>query len=335
MKRRILALLCIVAILASLLAGCGSKEETPTIKTPTITSITPDISNGGQVSDNQSSGGSFWDQAPAENSSGGSFWDQAPVANRDTYTVYAQVTENWNGAYLWAWSESEGDLFEAWPGEPMNHISGLWYGMEIPVEYDMVIVNSNGSEIITQTWDLETEGKDAWIIWDVDSYLYNNTGTDEWYDDKFEAMGIWDEKSVSDYLNSLSAVREIETGLYAKLEYGFNSHGVQEFAYTYYYDISGMSDAEASQGIQNIREGSREMFGYLGFLEVRDELRNDILVVTFHFRGVDDPDNAREMVSALSEMMGTDVSDMLDRNGNIILESVFTMENAGFDLKLG
>lgn len=335
MKKKYIALLCVLVMLANLLAGCGSKEETPTIKTPTITSITPGISNGGQVSNDQSSGGSFWDQAPVEESSGGSFWDQTPVANQDTYTVYAQVTENWDGAYLWAWSESEGDLFEAWPGEPMNHISGLWYGMEIPVEYDMVIVNDNGDEFITQTWDLETEGKDAWIIWDVDGYLYNNTGTDEWYDDKFESMKISDEKSVSGHLNTLSAIQEIETGLYGKMEYGFNSHGVQEFAYVYYYDLSGMSDAEISEGIQNIRAGSQEMFGHLGCAEVRDDLCNETLVVTFHFRGLDDTSNAREMVNAMSEMTGHDASGMLDRNGKVILDSVFTLAAAYFDVKLG
>lgn len=353
--RRTIAFVCVLALMAALLAGCGgAKEEVAPVQKPGATTIKPGMPSlgtegnqapaeqpSGDSAGDQSSGGSFWDQAPSDQSSGnqssgGSFWDQQPAASQGDYTVYVQVSDGWEDCYLWAWSTASGELFEAWPGEPMTQISDCWYAMDIPVEYDWIIVNDNGREYITQTQDISTGSEDAWIIWDNDmeGYLYNNTDTLGWYEEIFETMHISDEKKVSDYLNSMSAIRELETGMYLEMEFGFNSSGVQEFAFTYYYDLSGMTPTEVSEGVQNIRTGVQELFGHMACLELRDELHDEILVVTLHFRGMDDAANAKEMVTAVSEMVGMDASGMLDLNGRVILDSVFTLEEAGAYVKL-
>lgn len=316
--RRTIAFVCVLALMAALLTGCGGgTEEVAPVQKPGATTIKPGIAGVAPSTE---------DTVPA----------QKPAASQGNYTVYVQVTDRWEDCYLWAWSTAAGDLYEAWPGEPMKQISDCWYAMDIPVEYDWVIANDNGREYIIQTDDICTGGEDAWIILDNDTegYLYNDTDTLSGYEEVFETMQISDEKKVSDYLNSMAAIRELETGLYMEMEFGFNSSGVQEFAYTFYYDLSDMTPVEVSEGVKNIRSGIRELFGHIGCLEIRDEIHNDILVVALHFRGMDDAANAREMVAAVSEMAGMDASGMLDRNGRVILDSVFTLEEAGADVKL-
>lgn len=357
--RRTIAFVCVLAMMAALLAGCGGgTEEVAPVQKPGGTTIKPGMPSlgtegnqapkeqpSGGSSGDQSSGGSFWDQAPSDQpsgnqssgdqSSGDSFWGQQAAPSQGNYTVYVQIPAEWSEAYLWAWSTTAGDLYEAWPGEPMKKISDCWYAMDVPAEYDWIVVNNNGWDDMTSTNDICTEGKDAWIIWpDNEGYMLNTTSTWEYYDDKFESMGIEDQKQVSSYLNSLAAIRLAEDDLYMEMEFGLNSSGVQEYAFTYYYDLSDMTPAEVSEGVKNIRSGIREMFGHIGCLEIRDEIHNDILVVALHFRGMDDAANAREMVAAVSQLVGMDASGMLDRNGRVILDSVFTLEEAGADIKL-
>lgn len=160
MKKKIISLLCVFAMLACMLAGCGS-DEAPEIKTPEISSIEA----------GSSSGGSFWDQPSNGSSSGGSFWDQPTEA---TYTVYVKAYSGWGTARLWAWSETgEGDLYEEWPGMPLHAGSDGWSYMTISQKYDYIVINGLDGEI--QTEDEYTGGKDIWITIQADGYYVDTT----------------------------------------------------------------------------------------------------------------------------------------------------------------
>lgn len=80
----------------------------------------------------------------------------------ETVTIHAIVPPSWNGPICaWAWSGSQ-NVFEAWPGEPMQ-LRGNWYEIEVPVWTSSFIVNGDGGTV--QTVDLDIDpGREAWII---------------------------------------------------------------------------------------------------------------------------------------------------------------------------
>lgn len=134
MKKRIIALLCVFALMAGMLAGCKEIDLPYTRK-----------------EDNSPKG-----------SSGG-----------NSYTVYAKCFSGWGAPYLWAWSESEGDLYEEWPGKAMKIGSDGWYSLRVPVEYDNVIVFGQDGEI--QTEEEYTGGQDIWFTIDEDGYYVDGS----------------------------------------------------------------------------------------------------------------------------------------------------------------
>lgn len=82
----------------------------------------------------------------------------------ETFTVHAYVPESWGYPGCWAWSNTTGEnVFSAWPGEPMDHISGYYYTIEIPTWAEYVIVNGNDGTIQTQDEPVEP-GSDVWIV---------------------------------------------------------------------------------------------------------------------------------------------------------------------------
>lgn len=82
----------------------------------------------------------------------------------DTFTVHAYVPEGWGYPGCWAWSNTTGEnVFDAWPGEPMDHVSGYYYTLKIPVWAEYVIVNGNDGTIQTDDEPVEA-GSDIWII---------------------------------------------------------------------------------------------------------------------------------------------------------------------------
>ncbi len=161
MKRRILALLCIVAMLASLLAGCGEKE-TPEIELPEISSITP--GSGTQLPTN------------AEPSSSSKKGPQGVTVNA--------FVDHWNDVRIWAWSESEGDLFAAWPGDSMIDDGNGWYSYEVPAWVDHVIINGYGGA--EQTGDIPVKSYESWII------VYSDNAASITYKDPEYISDPWD-----------------------------------------------------------------------------------------------------------------------------------------------
>lgn len=134
MKKRIIALFCVFALLAGMLAGC--KE----IDVPYV-----------RKSDSE-----------PKNSSGSK-----------SYTVYVYAYSGWGTPCLWAWSDSEGDLYEEWPGKEMKIGSDGWYSLRVPVEYDNVIVSSQDGE--TQTEEEYTGGQDIWFTVEEDGYYVDSS----------------------------------------------------------------------------------------------------------------------------------------------------------------
>lgn len=129
MKKRIIALLCVFALMAGMLAGCKEIDVPYTRKTDTA----PESSSGGK-----------------------------------SYTVYVKAYSDWGTPCLWATSDSQGDLYEEWPGKEMKIGSDGWYSLRVPVEYDNVIVSGQNGEI--QTEEEYTGGEDIWFTMDEDGY---------------------------------------------------------------------------------------------------------------------------------------------------------------------
>lgn len=79
----------------------------------------------------------------------------------DTVTVHAAVPESWTEVRVWAWDDSQNNVYEAWPGEAMTKGDDGWYTLEVPGWFTNIIINNGGS---SQTADLAVEGgKDLWL----------------------------------------------------------------------------------------------------------------------------------------------------------------------------
>lgn len=95
--------------------------------------------------------------------------DEVVVA---TYTVYAYVPESWGYPGCWAWSSYTGEnVFDAWPGQPMNYESGNLYSMEIPSWADYIIINGLDGTIQTEDEPVDSSGP-VWVIISSDDQSY-------------------------------------------------------------------------------------------------------------------------------------------------------------------
>lgn len=207
--KRMTAFIAVLALLASLLAGCGgATEEVAPVQKPGATAIKP---------------GAVSTAPPAEEAAPVQVPEAAPEAQpqapapqtgSDYYTVYARENGTWGDLYLWVWSESLGDLYEAWPGEPMTREADGSYSMRVPVEYDFVIVNSGPGEQMVQTEDLYTESQDLWITFDYNGYDVSYDGFTVLdaapASDKYiaELYGEWEDVYLKDGSLSLYAVAQ-------------------------------------------------------------------------------------------------------------------------------
>ena len=118
--KRITAVLLAIAMLCTLLAGCGATAAAPVETTAEPTT--------------------------------------EPVK---TFTLHAYVPESWGNASLWAWSDTEGDLFKEWPGENMTPAEEGWFAYEVPEWINHVIISGLGGSLKTE--DLTIEAREVWI----------------------------------------------------------------------------------------------------------------------------------------------------------------------------
>ena len=187
MIKRILVLLCAVLVLSGLLAGCKKEAPAPTSA----------VSNS--VSQPQVP------QVP-----------QTPQVE-DTYRITVYV-DGWKDVRIWAWSNTQGDLFDAWPGEKMTPDGSSWYYFDVPTWVDNVLINGNGGTV--QTPDLAVNTQDLWILTLDDgtssvTYLDPAVYTDAWIGCEFighEGSFVLDpeilEEDDSGYIAELEGSRE-------------------------------------------------------------------------------------------------------------------------------
>lgn len=77
-----------------------------------------------------------------------------------TVTIYAQVPEDWDEAYCWAWTPEQ-DAFDAWPGGKMEK-KGDWYVVEVPNWINGININMD----TFQSEDIIVES--GWSVWIVE-----------------------------------------------------------------------------------------------------------------------------------------------------------------------
>lgn len=83
----------------------------------------------------------------------------------ETYTVYAQIPEDWKTPAVWCWNDSSSNPSDigAWPGSYfMTKGDNGWWSVKIPAGYNNVLINANGGGV--QTPDITgLSGQDVWI----------------------------------------------------------------------------------------------------------------------------------------------------------------------------
>lgn len=86
-------------------------------------------------------------------------------AEKDTFTVYVKVPENWETPGVWAWDDEKGNATtEAWPGPRMTKAANGWWTAELPKWVTGMLINGHtnyGADQIWQTKDLKVTKTDA------------------------------------------------------------------------------------------------------------------------------------------------------------------------------
>ena len=84
------------------------------------------------------------------------------LAAPDSIAIVIQVPDDWENPGFWAWG-SEGNVFDAWPGEELEPLPGNpgWYYIHVPGWADGGLVNANNGSI--QTSDFELTGEVLWV----------------------------------------------------------------------------------------------------------------------------------------------------------------------------
>lgn len=86
----------------------------------------------------------------------------AEEENQEMVPILAEVPEDWENPFAWAWADDGTNAFAAWPGEAMTEGEDGWYSIEVPGWVNSIIINANEGGV--QTTDLSVEvGKDVWI----------------------------------------------------------------------------------------------------------------------------------------------------------------------------
>ena len=95
-----------------------------------------------------------------------------PSPESDTFTVYAYIPGAWGYPGIWAWSETTGEnVFDVWPGQPMDYYDGFLYTYELPCWAEYLIINGNEGTI--QTEDEPIQSYDGvWVIVNADGSSY-------------------------------------------------------------------------------------------------------------------------------------------------------------------
>lgn len=266
-------------------------------------------------------------------------WEDAQPQQEGYYKVYARVNTGWSDVAIWAWSETLGDLVPEWPGVLMDIGSDGWYVLDIPIEYDNVIINGNGGT--AQTEDLYTGGNSVWITVDNNGTdmryskpsgssapaTPSGTGTSE-YDQVFSKRGITDIRVVSGGLSLIAGVKE-EKGTIQKMEYGYTGNETKEMAIVVYFEVTGMSESDMQAAQQHVQESFADIEN-ISFCDTSWERTGNYLRYSMHFKNLDNPANARQ----LAAFIGTGSSG-LTSDGKVPVPTENDMRSLGLAVKIG
>ena len=81
------------------------------------------------------------------------------AAADDTYTVYVDVPATWGIPNIWAWTDGGGNVYDSWPGEPMEAGDDGLYVAELPITALNFLINYNGDA--NKTRDIKVTGADC------------------------------------------------------------------------------------------------------------------------------------------------------------------------------
>ncbi len=104
---------------------------------------------------------------------------QEPVQEA-TKDIYVTVPLSWGDVRIWAWSDTEGDAFDVWPGEAMTLTDSGEYYYAIPAWCNYVVINAwGGTEqsedipVFEDTVHITLESSDGYLA-DLDTYWDEN-----------------------------------------------------------------------------------------------------------------------------------------------------------------
>lgn len=223
------------------------------------------------------------------------------VTEVPSYTVYARVPSGWENVCIWAWSDTQGDLFESWPGGTMAQAGGGWYARELPQTYDSVVINGNDGSV--QTADIYTGGEETWITVNADlSYSLSNTEPEETtvyspYAEVFSSRNLSDRSRVSDSMSTIAGVLILDNGDLLKEEYAYQEDVVREAAYTYYYFLNSYS-ADQVAALETGLQQNLARFEQLDFASVDYSRNSEYIECTILFHDM----HVGENLDALQEM---------------------------------
>ncbi len=212
--------------------------------------------------------------------------DYAAPVMKDTISVYVLAPQNWSDVRIWAWSDSEGDAFDAWPGEAMISMNDGWYIYDVPNWCTHVIISNGGAN---QTDDIPIAG-------DTEVFLELGVSAENpEYLQFFMDRGLTDVCPVSDHLDNLSGVMEMEDGSVMKMEFGSQNDVLVEAAYTCYYNTSIYTADQKVLFANGIQETFQPMSNIPGASADYQDL-GSYYRVTIHYTGIDDPAMLQQLI---------------------------------------
>lgn len=155
--KRFIAMMLTIAMLCSMMVGCGRRGGS--------SGMSAKATEGPQIAQPPQAEQPVRNVTPTEK-----------VA--DTFAVHAYIPSSWGNGNIWAWSDTEGDAFDVWPGMAMIPEGDGWYYYEVPKWVNRVVINGLGGSV--QTGDIEIESREVWIGLNEDGSGYMD------YDGRFE-----------------------------------------------------------------------------------------------------------------------------------------------------
>ena len=153
--KKILSVLFVILMVASLLAGCGGKEPAAGAAPATDPAAEPTI-----------------DALAAQ------------PEQKESITIRAWGPIEWYDINVWAWKDGGEDVFEEWPGEAMElDLTEYWFKLTVPGWVDRLIFNTDDGAIQSEEVTIEP-GKDLWVL------IMDDLSVEVYYEDLWADMEL-------------------------------------------------------------------------------------------------------------------------------------------------